>query len=96
MPNTTNCLPEHGWFRCPVGGVTKCIPIRRASDNFSDCEDHSDEGGLSGNAHDMLTLISVINTLPSRSQSMQQIPSALMGVIQHLKVQFAPVLLASK
>ena len=79
-----------------MGGVTKCIPIRRACDNFSDCEDHSDEGGLCGNAYNMLTLISVINTLPSRSQSMQKIPSALMGVIQHLKVQFAPVLLASK
>ena len=57
MPNTTNCLPEHGWFRCPVGGVTKCIPIRRACDNFSDCEDRSDEGGLCGNACDKPSLL---------------------------------------
>ena len=58
MPNTTNCLPEHGWFRCPVGGVTKCNPIRRACDNLlSDCEDCIDEGGLCGNACDKPSLI---------------------------------------
>ena len=33
----------------------------------------SDEGGLCGNACDMLTLISVINTVSSRSQCMQML-----------------------
>nr|QJE49263.1 vitellogenin receptor [Diaphanosoma celebensis] len=39
-----SCLPEHGWFNCSINGVNKCIPIKRACDNFTDCDDHSDEG----------------------------------------------------
>ena len=46
-----NCLPEHGWFSCPVNDVINCIKTAQ----FPDSEDCNGEGNFCGNECDKPT-----------------------------------------